>query len=296
MQVFTYFRLFPNERRVGAFVILVVLLNIARGMQEFDILWDKFVLNFGNYNKADWANESIWTQATEPITTELICAAVQCFFALRVFRLYNRNWLLLGVIMIPLTMGFISALVLIVYMYGQRGFLGPILTCGMINLASVVACDMLISLSVFAYLIKQKVNSPSAAQFRRTDTLIDRALTITWVSAAPPALCAVINIAMYVPLATKNWDFITPNLFLPHLYSIALMYTINSRGSIFPHIDKDLASATPSATSDATAYSGSSRRNSKVSPVRVRTQTEVLMLQDTPSRSADKFQNASDTC
>lgn len=65
---------------------------------------------------------------------------------------------------------------------------------------------------------------------RRTDSLIGRLIRMTWSTALPPTLCIIVNMICFVKLSLDGNDqvYIVFNLMMPKLYSLSLMYTLNS--------------------------------------------------------------------
>jgi len=209
-----------------AFVAFMAVASLLKTMQTFLITWEKMIIQFG-----DWeANyQSYWYASLEPITTEIICALAQSYFTFRLYRLSGRNAYIILVLVATILAGLGVSILMTVELFNlsNASYLGSFAATTIGSLACILASDVLITTITSYYLIFAKTG------YKKIDSLIVRLVRITWLSAAPPALCALLNLVTYVVLSPQaNTEFIAFNLLLSKLYCVSLMYTINTRSGI----------------------------------------------------------------
>ncbi|KAG8930585.1 hypothetical protein FRC02_004006 [Tulasnella sp. 418] len=64
-----------------------------------------------------------------------------------------------------------------------------------------------------------------------TDDVLVRLIALTWESALPPALCALLNLIFYLAMQ-MNAVAMFFNILTPRLYVFSLMHTLNSRPAL----------------------------------------------------------------
>jgi len=228
-----YFATFETDRLLlRRLVSLLVFLNILRDVQDFMIVWNLFVTEFG-----DWGSILLnpWPQRLAPMFGGIMVFIIQGFFGWRLFQLlkwHRALWFLLFVIATLSLTSFAGCIVLTVFIF-QHPILTPssenvsdFNTIGPIYLGSAAACDILITLGLIFHLLHARTG------FGRMDRIIGRLVHITWITAAPPALCAVANIVLFNTLATTSTAHMTVNLLLPKLYTVSMMVSLNSRSTL----------------------------------------------------------------
>ncbi|KZV81321.1 hypothetical protein EXIGLDRAFT_844708 [Exidia glandulosa HHB12029] len=236
-----YFARYPNDdRRHHALVIVMSVLNMLKTIQTIAILWHKLVLNFGDYYSAAG---STWFSISETLASEVICLIAQLYFIsrrvasllscaptnvfLRLYRMLGSSRIL---IILPLaltvTMGLAGNIALTVEVYHLPTVqaLSNFNTTVIVALSGVLASDTIVTIATSLVLVQSK------SGYKRTDSLISRLLRLTWLSAAFPAISALLNLVTYVVLAPSgNSYFIAFNFIMPKLYTISMLYTLNSR-------------------------------------------------------------------
>jgi hypothetical protein len=82
------------------------------------------------------------------------------------------------------------------------------------------------------FVVSYKLAKSRRGFSHETDTILTNLLAITWESAAPPALCQVINLVVFSTTSSKHsWNAVL-NMLTPRLYAFSLLYTLNTRADI----------------------------------------------------------------
>ncbi|KZV96614.1 hypothetical protein EXIGLDRAFT_833460 [Exidia glandulosa HHB12029] len=204
-------------------VLVTLVLNLLKTMQTAGILWHKLIVGFGDYYSAA---ASPWYSTIVPLTSELLCLIAQLFFALRLYRMMGGLRLLLIPLGSTLAMGLAGniALTIQVYQISSVESLASFNRTCIVALVGVMSADLTITLASSYYLWSSKTG------FKRTDNLIGRLLHLTWITATLPAISALLNLVTYITLSPAgDSTFIAFNIISPKLYSVAMLYTLNTR-------------------------------------------------------------------
>jgi len=62
--------------------------------------------------------------------------------------------------------------------------------------------------------------------------MLRRLQTLTWEAAIPPAVCALLNLALFVSMESVNAIHVAFNVLTPRLYVFSVMHSLNSRATI----------------------------------------------------------------
>ncbi|KAJ7915340.1 hypothetical protein B0H13DRAFT_2324436 [Mycena leptocephala] len=199
---------------------------------------------------------------------------------MRVFRLTKRNWFLLAFLSASASLGIAGGVTFTDLIYKPTDGTHVIRfdTAMTIMLVGLLLCDTTITGTMFVCLLKSKTG------FHSTDSLINRIVRLTWMSAFPPTLCAVLNLAFYISVKDSD-TFVSFNIVLSYLASISMMYTINSRQSTQSGIINGSSGNTTSRKNVLT-WSGASGGRARPPPgeeialgtrsdARIKVQTEV---------------------
>ncbi|KAJ6462671.1 hypothetical protein C8R47DRAFT_1225455 [Mycena vitilis] len=96
------------------------------------------------------------------------------------------------------------------------------------HLSAVFAGDLLLTVTSAFFLIKTRKRAVSD-----TVDLIDNLIRLTFQTAAPAALCAMLNLIFAITfVGSKQLFSIVFNMPLPKLYAVSMMYTLNARRHI----------------------------------------------------------------
>ncbi|QRV91756.1 hypothetical protein RhiJN_19774 [Ceratobasidium sp. AG-Ba] len=224
-QTVNYMQTFKSDRLpIRALVGFSVLLCTLKAGHIIFVSWDFFINHFGDYLFASVATPSIKLTAIE---STVIGAIIQGFFIHRTFVL-SRNWIFLVLTIPTLLLGLAGSLILTILVFNPVLLLKNIkllVPAANMMIACVVICDFFITSFTCWYLLRAKTG------FAATNSLISRLLTTAIQSAAPPTICAIINLYFNQIAARTTWvNFF--NSLMPFLYACSMVFTLNARASV----------------------------------------------------------------
>jgi hypothetical protein len=188
-----------------------------------------------HYTVTNWGDVAVlgittWTLEIQIMVGNIITSIVQCFFAFRIWRLSEKNWVLTGAIVIlsVCQLGLGTAVCFVTGFHGgstqntvqKKEKLGTGTA-----LSSDIACDLVITVSMVYYLHKNRTG------FKRTDTMIDMLVTYSIRT------CLLITVCTLSSLITF---FVFPNEIIYgafyfvacRLYVGSFLSTLNAREHI----------------------------------------------------------------
>ncbi|KAJ7360804.1 hypothetical protein DFH08DRAFT_359525 [Mycena albidolilacea] len=220
--------------RMKLFVAGLALLTTLKSLQSLAIMWIQNVILFGDAEAGSniWVTHWVWriTLILEATTAFY----VQMFFCRRLWTISSRNTSLAIICGTLFLGGLVSGV------YGTVDIFTNSLWSTTRSIGThlgVVLCgDLLLTGSTIFCLLR---HSHECAQSRGpTATILSRLCRVTLQSAAPAALCALINFVADMRLNATTWtpgpvpfDFIG-NTVLPQLHAWSAMWTLNSREEI----------------------------------------------------------------
>lgn len=222
-QLFEYLVAYQTTDRllIRAYVYVTTILCSAKAGHAIYISWNLLVQDFGNYLLASTATPSIKLTALE---ASIIGAIVQSFYIHRTFTL-SRNWLFIGFTVPTLLLGLTGSLIVTILVFDPKLLMANISLlnpAAYMMVSSIVICDVFITGFTAHYLLKTRT------AFAETNSLIARLLKTAIQSAVPPTTCAIINLALNSQAAKHAWVNLFNSL-MPFLYTISMLYTLNSR-------------------------------------------------------------------
>ncbi|CEL62597.1 hypothetical protein RSOLAG1IB_04953 [Rhizoctonia solani AG-1 IB] len=162
---------------------------------------------------------------------------VQVFFAVRAWKVSNRNWLVLGTIGAFALTAFGGAIgVKVVFMQvGSTLRAGDVKVPAYIWLFGTVAADLIITGVILFYLITSRKTTCQKA----TDDVITRLARVTFESQLPPTLIAI-GLAIEYTIQYSSFIAIPFLCVQAKFYGISLLHTLNSR-EILKNVGSTLA-------------------------------------------------------
>ncbi|KAG9042462.1 hypothetical protein FS837_010829 [Tulasnella sp. UAMH 9824] len=203
-----------------------------------------------------------WQCWIGPPVGQLTVFTSQIFFAHRCYKLYDRNiFVLVGILTgmaTSLGMFILVAYCIAVDPYNfalVKKFMIPALTVNLLTDFAITGLTLL------------KLEGHSGKSFSSsTDDILRRIRKMTVEAALPPALCALLNMALYLGMSGKNLSFIWFGSMTPSMYVCSLMFMLNSRLTIRRKLN---------STNDNTQGNGGTYEFSKVTASR-RVQRQTL--------------------
>ncbi|KAH8804216.1 hypothetical protein DL96DRAFT_1562825 [Flagelloscypha sp. PMI_526] len=226
-QFTNYFRLYRDDRPflkaiVAGLVVLTCLKTIQHGAA---IVWVQNIIFFNDQAGAINLSFTTWWQSGNPLMVAFIGLYVQAYFLYRLSDL-SRSWIVVIPITLILVFAFLAMVVATVEISKAR--VHEIGLWFAVHLSSVFAGDLLMTIAMIYYLVlARKTVIPQTAG------LLSALIRLILLSAAPAAICAMINLLLSQLFdGTKNLMSTAFNQALPKLYAVSMMYMLNSRRSL----------------------------------------------------------------
>ncbi|KAJ7292068.1 hypothetical protein C8J57DRAFT_1492546 [Mycena rebaudengoi] len=268
---YTHYR--DDWRTLQCVVTVLLIATLLRSIQSFGLIWINFIRYFGDVKGAILLNYTAWYQSGTPLTVAMICFYVQCYFCIRLYIISEKIWIV-GPIALLFLFAFL-AMAVATYFINQNAA-REITMWFAVHLSSVFAGDLILTLTTAYFLIKTKHGV-------LPQTLSSALVRLTFQTAAPGALCAMLNLvfSQYKP-GGAGLIGTAFNMALPKLYAISMMWTLNGRRTM------RLAHCTPRGlnTSSNEIAVGRSRGPHRdvggveLGPIQVLTQTETHIVCD----------------
>ncbi|KAG8930597.1 hypothetical protein FRC01_002551 [Tulasnella sp. 417] len=226
IQFVRYFSAFGYESK-GRFALVVACMILF--MADWGIMmsaeWDWFAEHYGDVRRFVMIPWQCWIG---PPVGQLTVFTSQIFFAHRCYKLYDRNiFVLIGILAgmaTSLGMFILVAFCIAVdpYNFGLvKKFMIPALTVNLLTDFAITGLTLV------------KLEGHSGKSFSsNTDDILRRIRKMTVEAALPPALCALLNMALYLGMSGKNLSFIWFGSMTPSMYVCSLMFMLNSRLTI----------------------------------------------------------------
>ncbi|KAJ6508111.1 hypothetical protein DFH09DRAFT_1334408 [Mycena vulgaris] len=211
-----------------AFVVVLLIITTLKSAQGLVIFWIQNVDYFLNLNGALGMSMNSWTTEINLTLVALIAFYVQLFFCHRLWTI-SRNVYIVALLIALFVFALVAAIVSSAFTFA--GQLKNV-TWIEIHLGTVFAGDVLLCGSTIYFLL-----SASGRASPKTASMLNSVTKLTFQSAAPAAVCALVSL-----VGTVGWNRKTPDAYvmlaiiannvLPKLYAISAMWTLNSRRSI----------------------------------------------------------------
>ncbi|KAF7315771.1 hypothetical protein MIND_00093100 [Mycena indigotica] len=250
-QISHYFTLYHSDvPALRLFVYGLILLTTLKSMQMIGVLWVQNVIHFADLNAAALMFRTHWLEqislGNEQLSNHfhifishtrlwrlhiLLCAFVSLSPSLGL-QVLCKNIYIVGTLVAIFCFAFIAVVVTTVFTFRNVELLGGIWLS--IHIGVVFGGDVLLCLTTAYFLLKH-----SKQVLPQTAGMLNAILRLTFQSAAPGAVCAMMNLVTSRTSVNPSNPFnvslmlsvITSNL-LPKLYAFSAMWTLNSRRSI----------------------------------------------------------------
>ncbi|KAJ7671878.1 hypothetical protein B0H17DRAFT_1084881 [Mycena rosella] len=227
VQVYIFYLSFPRERAwIKALVYTIFLLDVAQTAIASHFAYALLVNGWGNPEallKLPWSSVAI------PIFTGLISAAVQIFFAWRIYALRgdSRIGAAISALIVLLALMQCFSAIITDSLFAVKTQLSELrrLTVGVkIWLIGSAACDVVITCTMIVILSQYRRKTP----WKKTDGLITRLIYNTVENGAVTSIVALVDVVLFL----WNPDVYlheAPTFMLGKIYSNVLLATLNAR-------------------------------------------------------------------
>jgi len=225
-QSFIYFKLFPSDRKsLKGLVLFVWMLDLTHTALIWQAIWEYFVANFGEPSFIDFIPRSI---ALSVILTATLTFFAHCLFAHRIFYLSTKNMYLTLLIIILAFLRLAAATVSgieMIHLHSYTLFRQRFLWLFTLGLSLSCAVDMMITLSLFFFLAKNK--KETVVLHHIIDSLVLYAFEINSLTSA----ATVVSMLCWVIL-DDSLIFLGLHFVIGQLYANSLLATLNSRAGL----------------------------------------------------------------
>ncbi|KAG8700216.1 hypothetical protein FRC08_004834 [Ceratobasidium sp. 394] len=204
-------------------VAYVLVMNLAITVYTWAWIYDLFVYNFGTYGQF----LSLKYLSQYYVLDSVTVIVVQGFFAMRAWRVANRNFFvlaLIGTFALAAFGGGIAVKVMFTEL-GSTLHAGDVKIPAYIWLFGTVVADLLITSIIMRYLLTGKTGQPT------TDHVLSRLVRVTFESQLPPTLIAI-GLAIEYTIQYSSFIAIPFICVQAKFYGISLLHTLNSREAL----------------------------------------------------------------
>ncbi|KAJ6462220.1 hypothetical protein C8R45DRAFT_1080748 [Mycena sanguinolenta] len=212
------------------FVTGLALLTTLKTIQVLGVMWIQNVTQFGNPGAAFRLWTTHWAPKFTPILEVLTAVYVQSFFCRRLWKISGNIYIVILCI-IAFAFAVVSGIVAVFFTYTNM-FSPKYGTWMSIHLGAALCADLLLTGSTAFYLLR---HSKTVLPRGPTAPILNSLRRVTIQSAAPAALCALINFVAVMLLYKRIAILVaatiggSSNTVLPQLYAWSAMWTLNSR-------------------------------------------------------------------
>ncbi|KAG8716555.1 hypothetical protein FRC08_009283 [Ceratobasidium sp. 394] len=201
----------------------VITMNLLGTAIGWAWVWDLFVRNFGTYRTFFSITYFSWSFVIGSVTG----VVVQTFFALRAWRMLNRN-LLFALVIITLMLCYIGSGLAVKILFVRARYsvyASTMKVAAYIAFTSMVFGDVIITTIIIWYLLTWRTTNP------RINGLLKKLIRVTFESQLPPTLVAI---GLFIAYTIKQDSFVLVPLIWVHpkSYAISLLHTLNMRSAM----------------------------------------------------------------
>ncbi|KAJ7634359.1 hypothetical protein FB45DRAFT_908640, partial [Roridomyces roridus] len=233
-QFVKYFTTFPSDPRVlKVYVAILLCLTCIKSAQAIAGTWYQLLVYSDDLPVVlEQYFGGGWLLGSAPSVVEILALYAQSYFCYRLY-IISRNALLVaavsGIFVAALVINSMAVSTSYILNEGYRHMKEIKYWCS-VFLPVMLVGYALMTFSTAYYLLKSKREAlPSSAGFFKA------LLVLTFQSAAPATICALVNLIITLTFPAHPYDFApalaasTPNLLLPNMYAFSVMWTLNAR-------------------------------------------------------------------
>jgi len=230
VQAYYYFSLYPKDQwYLKLLVVTLVLVDATHLSFISHMIYHYLITDY--YDHAS-LQRIIWSIVMEALCTGTNGGLVQTFYAVRAWRLANRNWALFAFLM-TLVIAQVGCGFAWVVLAARMGTYQELLTISpltiTINAISTTA-DVFIAITLVILLQRSRTG------FRRSDTMITRLIVFVVNTGVLTCLCAIGSLISLIT-SPKTLIYAAFYYCLGRLYTNSLIATLNARKTITQAIE-----------------------------------------------------------
>ncbi|KAF7762263.1 hypothetical protein Agabi119p4_8856 [Agaricus bisporus var. burnettii] len=209
--------------KIGVFVLF--LTTTLKTMHSFILVWNIFIDYFADLEGAIALSYTSWWESASSLINATLDLYVQVFFVRRLFLISNRNWYVTAVVAFILAFSYAAMCVAIYYIIEGATAASIVAPWFAAHFSALVCGDIIMTAGITYFLLRTREDV-----LPHTVGHFTSLIRLTWLSAAPATLCAILNL-----ISSQLWpgtDRLLSALFntmLPKLYAMSMMWTLNAR-------------------------------------------------------------------
>jgi len=206
-------------------VLVLAILTTLKSIHSFALVWIQFIDYFTDLDGAIGLSYTAWWQSGSPLIIATLDLYVQVFFVRRLYHISGRKWWVTIPIALVLAFAY-AAMCIATYFITVGASATPLIAPWFAaHFGSVVGGDIVLTCAVTYFLLKTKKEV-----LPQTVGLFSALIQLTWLSAAPATVCAVLNLTTsQIWPGTERLLSVTFGAILPKLYAMSMMWTLNAR-------------------------------------------------------------------
>ncbi|KAJ6550158.1 hypothetical protein B0H19DRAFT_1160520 [Mycena capillaripes] len=227
--VYKFHITFPNERTgIKALVYSIFLLEVVQTAITSHFVYSTLVTG--------WGDPSVfvklpWSSLATPIFTGITSAAVQIFFAWRIYTLTGKSIIYRMVTAVIVLLALMQSLAAIISdarfaVTTEISEIQNLMIGVKVWLFGSAVCDVVITTTMIVILSRFRAKTP----WKRTDSLITKLIYNTVETGAVTSIMAIADVVLFITLPRTNLHQ-TPAFMLGKLYSNVLLVSLNARGT-----------------------------------------------------------------
>ncbi|KAJ7654751.1 hypothetical protein B0H17DRAFT_1186154 [Mycena rosella] len=230
LQVYIFHVSFPKERAwLKALVYTIFVLDVAQTAIASHFAYALLVNGWGDPTAL---THLPWSSAAVPIFTGLISAAVQIFFAWRIYALKGENPFALAISVLIVMLALMQCFSAIISdaLFSVTTELSEItkLMAGVkVWLIGSAVCDIVITFTMIVILSQYQQKTP----WKKTDSMITKLIYSTVETGAITSVVAILDVVLFI-LFPNNYLHEAPAFMLGKVYSNVLLATLNQRARV----------------------------------------------------------------
>ncbi|KAJ7607537.1 hypothetical protein FB45DRAFT_1040219 [Roridomyces roridus] len=220
-QLVKYFETYRRDPLLlKALVGMVGTLSLLSSVQYFTIIWVEAIVHYGHLRSYEALVYGSWLEGVIPLFTAFRMLVVQGYFCYRLFVI-SKNRYIAAALSAIFSFALIASVVCTAYIArGPLQFDLMYVWYEVFLIAGLVGAILLTGTTIY-FSLKNRRQTTS-----QTTGLINTILTLAIQSAAPAAICAVLNLVI-VHTVIRGGPAVT--IVMPKVYVFSMMWTLNSR-------------------------------------------------------------------
>ncbi|THH02602.1 hypothetical protein EW026_g262 [Hermanssonia centrifuga] len=223
MQVFLYYRLYPNDRyRIKWTVTIVWLLDLLHTIMVCLANWSYLIVHFGD---GEASKKIAWPVCVTIALTAVVTFLVHCFFAHRVYTLSKQKLYIAAPVALLAALRVVSAFTQMARAGTWAKFGSDSAWLFTTGLSISAVLDVTIAVALITYLKRSRTG------WSAMDQIIDSIVLYTVENGALTSVFAIVSLICWVSMSS-NLIFLALHFAISKLYANSFLATLNARKTL----------------------------------------------------------------